>query len=213
MLLGEPRPNTERHGEGHGTGHEALSVRKGDFMVTTWRRGRVVSAISVILVLLAVSSSAVAVADPKGPVSPQPVDRIVVRYHEGTFEVVSRIRLTMVLAPTVSLPSKGEVSGFWYELQSADGTVRYRRLLPDPTRITFEGVALTESGALKVERTESAASNRVFSVLVPAVAADDQLVLFGAPLEATQRFGGEPSRVVATLPLASEPDDARGRAK
>jgi hypothetical protein len=45
-----------------------------------------------------------------------------------------------VLAPSDELPGEvGTVSGFWFELQNADNTTLYRRIIDDPVLLVFEG--------------------------------------------------------------------------
>ncbi len=135
-----------------------------------------------------------------------PASRIVVRYHEGTFEVVSSVPLNKTLAPTDSLPAKGQASGFWYELRSADGELRYRRVVADPTRLVYEGPVVTESGAVVTERAEAAARDRVFSVLVPRIAPGDALIFYGSLPDHQERTSGEASQAIARLALSPSPD-------
>lgn len=128
---------------------------------------------------------------PPGPVA---ANRVVILYENNTFEVLERLELRTVLAPFDPLPeSDNGISGFWYELQDAEGAVRYRRFIGDPIRLVFEGPDLvdgqppdqnpTPDGELLFpDRKEDIPARRVFSLLIPAARTGDQLVLFSSPL-------------------------------
>lgn len=69
---------------------------------------------------------------------PGEADRVVVRYSEGAYELVSVTPITSHLAPADDLP-EGEFSGFWFELVSSEGDVLYRRITGHPVPLVFEG--------------------------------------------------------------------------
>lgn len=69
---------------------------------------------------------------------PGEADRVVVRYSEGSYELVSVTPITSYLAPSDEFP-EGEYSGFWFELVSSEGDVLYRRITGHPVPLVFEG--------------------------------------------------------------------------
>lgn len=103
-------------------------------MGTHARRARQLVLALAIAVLV---GGGIAVADEEpGPGAAQ---RALVKFADGTFELVSLTSLTTVLPPNDELPDADAVSGFWFELQDGDGTPIYRRVIGDPVRLVFEG--------------------------------------------------------------------------
>jgi hypothetical protein len=139
------------------------------------------------------------VASPSGSQDPSrapvPVDRLVISYQAGQFALVSRTSTTKVLPVSDSLPS-GSARGFWYELQSSDGSTRYRRIVSDPIPLVFEGPD-PDGPPGKIQRAEAMPDARFFSVLTPRCAPGDSLVLFGTRDEtgAVSAAGRQPVRI------------------
>ena len=111
-----------------------------------------------------------ALAQDTGPVD---ADRVVLRFSEGAFELVGVSPVTAVLPPSDALPGAlGELSGFWFELQSSDGEVRYRRVVGDPVRLVFEGpdviqkAAREAPGEIQLMEQRSRGSERTLSAPV-----------------------------------------------
>ncbi len=116
-----------------------------------------------------------------------PAERLTVHYQNGQFQLVTRFALMKVLPRSDVLPrAEGPVSGFWYELRSANGALRYRRIIANPLRLRFEGPDL-EAGGTQPVLTESITQDQVFSVLIPQPQVGDQVVFFSSPLQ----IGGE----------------------
>ena len=129
----------------------------------------------------------------------RPTERLVVKFEAGSFRLLSRIPLTKAIPASEELPASDRpLSGFWYELQSGNSQVKYRRIVANPVRVHVEGVEPAEGSS--PQRAETMADGTVFSLLVPAAAAGDQLVLFSSPL--TPGGESQPARVVARIPLS-----------
>jgi hypothetical protein len=95
-------------------------------------------ALIALAILLAVATAGIAEAQVDA-------DRVTLLYNEGAFELVSVVPLTTVVPPSDSLPGPVDlVSGFWLELQGANGEVLYRRIVGDPVRWIYEGPEVTE---------------------------------------------------------------------
>ena len=105
-----------------------------------------------------------------------PADRIVLSYEGGHFRIVSRASVAKAVQP----PDEAE-SEFSIVTRTASGELRYRRAIPDPRGAIHESFA-PES----IARTPAPGS-AALSVVVPAVAAGDVLLLFGraSPSEAS----------------------------
>jgi len=173
---------------------------------------------------------------------PQRADRWVIQFDSGAFSLRSRTATTKILPESDELPAvQLPLSGFWFELRSAEGTVRYRRIIGDPVKIVFEGPALddapaaartresgvaTSGGRGRVadvrrsasaaprrdnlarqtteapERNEAIPGQRVFTLLTPAAALGDALILFSSPLEPNSQ--AEPATEVARFTVQPE---------
>jgi hypothetical protein len=117
----------------------------------------------------------------QGGDDPVLADRLVIRFKNNQYELISRTPVTKVLPDAEALPAGGvRLRGFWYELQNSTGAVSYRRTIPDPVPIVFEGPNPDDpEGGL--ERIEVIPEERVFSILTPRCALGDQVVLFSSP--------------------------------
>ncbi len=128
-----------------------------------------------------------------------PVDRLIIRFQQnglpnGDFEVIGHEQLTKVLPPSDSLPAEGvPVSGFYYELQSAGGTVLYRRIIRNPIPLVVEvPQKLPDTTAdlqppVRLERKQIIPRQRIFTILIPRAGVGDQLVLFSSPFQSSQQ--------------------------
>jgi hypothetical protein len=151
-------------------------------------------------------SAALAVAviawAPFAAASAQDAHRVSLRFTSGQFSVQALTSLRSALAPSDELPAvAGGVSGFWYELQTAAGVPRYRRVLGDPVRLYFEGQRAAPLGEPPIlDRHEQIPQSRLFTLLIPRAVTGEQLVLYGSPLVAG--FGEQPATVLARLTLA-----------
>lgn len=137
---------------------------------------KIISFLSVTSLLILVLATL-----PAGAQNPEPAERVVVRYDDGNFQVLSRTPIVKALAASDILPAElGAVSGFWYELQAPDGTVIYRRIIANPLRVTHEGSDVEGASPSLIEHFPA---SKVFSVIIPRAGDGDQLVLFCSPLE------------------------------
>lgn len=126
-------------------------------------------------------------------------ERVVVRYDNGSFEVLSRTPIVKALGASDVLPAGlGAVGGFWYELQAADGAVIYRKVMANPLRVTHEGSDVEGASPSLIEHFPA---TKVFSVVIPRPLDGDHLVIFSSPLEpaVVRAF---PAIEAARLPLA-----------
>ena len=130
----------------------------------------------------------------------QAVERVTIKFSQGSFSFLSSNSTRKVLPPSDLLPQgKDLVSGFWYELQDAEGGIKYRRIIHNPVIMTFEGPDIDTPGATAVDRKEGIPSERIFSVLIPQSLTGDALVLFSSPIELGAQ--ASPAEEVARLPL------------
>jgi hypothetical protein len=167
-----------------------------------FRRGKLLFVGMLCLALLPLAPSLKAQPSASRSV---PVDRLVIAYEDGAFRLVSRIPLTKVLPPSDELPGRvGSVSGYWFELRSADESVVYRKLMQDPTRLVFDG---PREGDALPERHEAALAKQVFTVLAPRAAVGSSLVLFGPSARL-----GDSARTAPAIPVARIPLDDKGPA-
>jgi hypothetical protein len=112
-----------------------------------------------------------------------PVDRVVMRFARGQFQLLERIPLLKVIPPSDALPrEEGPLTGFWFELRSPDGALLYRRIESSPVRVRFEGPVDPAAGDTMPSFFDDMSTDVVFSLLIPRANPGDQLVLFSCPL-------------------------------
>ena len=157
-------------------------------------------ALRVALGALALASVVPATARAQEPPGVVPVEQAVVRFAAGVFSLLDRLPARKVLPPSDALPDADALAGFWYEVRAADGSLRYRRVIGDPIRLVFEGPEPDAGPGAPASRKEAIPAERVFTLLIPAALAGDELVLFSSPLEPGAQ--GEPAAEVARLELA-----------
>jgi hypothetical protein len=129
--------------------------------------------------------------------------RIWLRWLDGRFVVLALDELRATVPPSDELPAgTATLSGFWIELHTAAGDLRYRRILGDPVRLYHETRGPGGPGEpIALDRDELIPQSRLFTLLVPAAAPGDQLVLFASPFVAG--FHEQPAAEVGRLTLVS----------
>jgi hypothetical protein len=131
--------------------------------------------------------------------APPGAERVVLKFAGTNFQLVTTIQLEKVLPPSDELPqTERPISGFWYELRSPGGALRYRKVIGDPIRNRVEGPSPNANNTNPAPKF-SIPQERVFSVLIPRSGKGDELVIFSSPL----REGGEsePAQEVARINL------------
>jgi hypothetical protein len=106
------------------------------------------------------------------------VERLIVHYHDGIFELVSRSTVRKVIPPTLEFAdSSRNVSGSWFELQTSTGTMLYRRPLSAPNIVYVEHLADSTTG--RIERQEATVSDRTFAITVPQRSDGAKVAIYG----------------------------------
>lgn len=127
-----------------------------------------------------------------------PVLRLRVRYADGKWSVVKRLRVpTKRLPPSHVLPTQARISGFWYEAVGPKGVVLYRRSVPDPTEPSME--VRDEGGGLK--RARAVHTDVTFDVIVPDLPGLTEIRLFSSTAGSPHPEREGLARHVATLAL------------
>ena len=144
-------------------------------------------------------SLAVDLPPTKGPV---PAERLLISYSSGGYQLLSRTPLTKVIPPSDTLPAtNGALSGFWFEVQTPQADVKYRRILPDPTKVYTEVPGPGPDP--QPERAEASRTEAVFSVLIPQLPGSNNLVLVSGSIGGTSDI--QEAKRVARIPLAALP--------
>ena len=156
---------------------------------------------AAILLAIGITAAALVLSPEESHGESVPADRIVVRFQQddyqgAVFDVISRMQITKVIPPSDELPTlDSPVSGFYYELRSADGTVLYRRIINNPVPLvvevpvkSLEAVASGEKTPT-VDRKETIPRERIFTLVIPRAGPGDQLVIFSSPLQTGERAG------------------------
>ncbi len=141
---------------------------------------RYLAGIVILVGMLWVLPSPIDGASPTQTVGPQSVERLVIQYNQGSFELISRTPLRKTLPPSVTLPAPiGQVRGSWFEVQSTTGEMVYRRRFPAPNVIYTEWP--TQDDPTQLRREEIEVSENVFTILVPKNDKAEALLIFGTP--------------------------------
>jgi hypothetical protein len=156
-------------------------------------------ALVAVISLLVPASWAADLLPGTGPVA---AERLIIQYRSGSFQLLSRSPVTKVLPPSDELPAtKRAVSGFWFEVQTPKGEVKYRRIMPDPVTVYTEVPG--PGPEPRPERAEVVPAETVFTVLVPQVPGSNNVVLFSSPPGAAGK--AQAAQKVARIPLAEQP--------
>lgn len=101
---------------------------------------------------------------------------------EVTLEDVERIEM-LVEAPDelAEVGPEGQLSGFWYELQTAEGEVLYRKITANPIRSWIDLPA--NEDPTPITRYETLPQEKIFTLLVPYYPEGSAVVLYSSPLE------------------------------
>lgn len=115
--------------------------------------------------------------------------RLVLTYRGGDVVLDDVVFVRKRLPPSDDLPEggpEGELSGFWYELRDSAGEVLYRQIVGNPIIDAWiEPSNGPDAEAAGWRRIAAVPDSKTFSLLVPAVAGADHLLLFSSPLEDT----------------------------
>jgi hypothetical protein len=139
---------------------------------------------------------------------PVPVERLVIRYSSGTYQLLSRTPLLKVIPPSDALPATNRpLSGFWFEVRTPKDEVKYRRILPDPIKVYTEvpGPAPEPQPA----RAEAVPAETVFTLLIPQVPGSNNLVLVNSSFGAVGN--AQTAQPPARIPLAERSKQGEGR--
>jgi hypothetical protein len=188
----------------HATAIDGAGVEKGipplrPMTVRYLRRWPCVLAVVAVMSFLVAASWAADLLPGAGPV---PAERLIIQYRSGSFQLLSRSPVTKVLPPSDELPATNRaVSGFWFEVQTPKGEVKYRRIMPDPVTVYTEVPG--PGPEPRPERAEVVPAETVFTVLVPRVPGSNNVVLFSSPPGAAGK--AQAAQKVARIPLAEQP--------
>ena len=170
----------------------------GQMTVRYLRSWPCVLAVAALISFLVAASWA---ADMLPGARPVPAERLIIQYRSGSFQLLSRSPLTKVLPPSDGLPATNHtVSGFWFEVQTHKGEVKYRRIMPDPITVYTEVPGPGPDP--RPERAEVVPAEAVFTVLVPKVPGSNNLVLVSSPPGAAGK--ARAAQTLARIPLAEQ---------
>jgi hypothetical protein len=107
---------------------------------------------------------------------------------EVTLEEVERVE--MLVEASDELPEvgpEGQLSGFWYELQTPEGEVLYRKITANPIRTWID--LPDEEDPTRITRYETLPEENIFTLLVPYFSEGSVVVLHSSPLEQMDTAG------------------------
>lgn len=165
----------------------------------------IIIAVLAILFLLALTVLVAAPVESRSAATSsarvQSAERLVIRYSDAGFELISRTPVQKVLPPSMTLPESPEnkgVRGTWFEVRDDAGNTVYRRPMESPQVLRVE--TLSDDGKT-IEHAEVTQSETVFSVLVPVTAATKSLVVFDMVRDAQKRIVSDTATELGRLDL------------
>lgn len=126
---------------------------------------------------------------------PEETFRLVLTYRRGEIMRDEVLRVPMRLPLSDDLPERKPdepLSGFWYELQTNDGEVLYRRVIGNPIRTWLD--VPDEDDPTRLVHLETLPEEKTFVLDVPAFPEGAKVVLFSSPL-------GRPSEAAPAEPM------------
>ena len=114
--------------------------------------------------------------------------RLILTYRQGlpsgqeiALEEIERI--DMLVEASDELPKAGSenlLSGFWYELQTADGEILYRKITANPIRLWIN--LPDDEEPAHIVRHETLPEENIFTLLVPYYSEATTVILYSSPL-------------------------------
>jgi hypothetical protein len=97
------------------------------------------------------------------------------------------------------------MSGFWFEVQTPKGEVKYRRIVANPIAVYTE--VPDPAQGFEPSRQEALPAEVVFSLLIPKVAGSNNLALVSSPLGPQSK--AMPAQRLTLIPLPEEAGQKR----
>jgi hypothetical protein len=138
------------------------------------------------------------------PEIPNRAIRLTFSYEGGRIELKSRKALITRTPPSASFTVHERESGFWFQVQDANGNLIYRKVMDDPIKFDIETIS-DQDPERPFTRIPVSKPQGIFFILVPLFHEAQTIHIFSSPFEPERR--NEPAKKIMTFGLLSADRD------
>jgi hypothetical protein len=107
--------------------------------------------------------------------------RLTFSYEGNKIKLIEQQNIQKIVPPSVTVDTKNNRSGFWFEITGDKQDVLYRRIIDNPIKTDIE-VFSDEKVTESVSRHKASDIKGAFSIVIPDIPEAEGLDLFGSPI-------------------------------
>jgi hypothetical protein len=107
--------------------------------------------------------------------------RLTFSYEGDKIKLIEQQNIQKIVPPSVTVDTKNNRSGFWFEITGDKQDVLYRRIIDNPIKTDIE-VFSDEKVTESVSRHKVSDIKGAFSIVIPDIPEAEGLDLFGSPI-------------------------------
>jgi hypothetical protein len=107
--------------------------------------------------------------------------RLTFSYEGNKIKLIEQQNIQKIVPPSVTVDTKNNRSGFWFEITGDKQDVLYRRIIDNPIKTDIE-VFSDEKVTESVSRHKVSDIKGAFSIVIPDIPEAEGLDLFGSPI-------------------------------
>jgi hypothetical protein len=107
--------------------------------------------------------------------------RLTFSYEGNKIKLIEQQNIQKIVPPSVTVDTKNNRSGFWFEITGDKQDVLYRRIIDNPIKTDIE-VFSDEKVTESVSRHKASDIKGAFSIVIPDIPEAEGLDLFGRPI-------------------------------
>jgi hypothetical protein len=108
-------------------------------------------------------------------------ERLTFSYEGNKIKLIEQQNIQKIVPPSVTVDTKNNRSGFWFEITGDKQDVLYRRIIDNPIKTDIE-VFSDEKVTESVSRHKASDIKGAFSIVIPDIPEAEGLDLFGSPI-------------------------------
>jgi hypothetical protein len=107
--------------------------------------------------------------------------RLTFSYEGNKIKLIEQQNIQKIVPPSVTVDTKNNRSGFWFEITGDKQDVLYRRIIDNPIKTDIE-VFSDEKVTESISRHKVSDIKGAFSIVIPDIPEAEGLDLFGSPI-------------------------------
>jgi hypothetical protein len=107
--------------------------------------------------------------------------RLTFSYEGNKIKLIEQQNIQKIVPPSVTVDTKNNRSGFWFEVTGDKQDVLYRRIIDNPIKTDIE-VFSDEKVTESISRHKVSDIKGAFSIVIPDIPEAEGLDLFGSPI-------------------------------